>query len=128
MTTLQNLNRLDDHQLIVISTVDPESEEGRTAEAVLRHRQYLTTKAYNRLLVVLTVALAVCALIQALSAGIQTWLVWRSRLGRSAGEGVSSTRTAGEGKGSHLRSAGLSSFRRGSLKGCSELLQSFLTR
>ncbi|HVG22494.1 MAG TPA: hypothetical protein VNI02_25870 [Blastocatellia bacterium] len=43
---------------------DPTSVEGQAADSMLRYRQYLVTKAYNRWLVILTVVLAASAVIQ----------------------------------------------------------------
>jgi hypothetical protein len=72
------LEKLDDLSLLKRYSVDPRSEEGEVADAVLRYRQYLASKFYNRVLIYITVILALWGGIQSVSAGIQALAAWQS--------------------------------------------------
>lgn len=67
----KELEKLDDLSLLHRYSSDPRSEEGQAADAVLRYRQYLASKFYNRVLIYITFILAIWGGIQSVSAVIQ---------------------------------------------------------
>ena len=79
----EELEQLEDKALLRRYVGDPNSQEGKGADAVLRYRQYLALKDYNhrlvdynRRLVLVTILLVVCGSIQAISAILQAIAVW----------------------------------------------------
>ncbi len=69
---LTDLMHKGDLDLLNLYVAEPKSQEALGAETVLRYRQYLAQKFYNKSIVVLTIVLA-------LSTAAQAWLTWASR-------------------------------------------------
>jgi hypothetical protein len=83
----EELENESDLKLLGIYMSDPASLEGKAAEALLRYRQYLATKAYNRWLIILTIVLALSAASQSLAAWTPTLIALRQPgTSRQAGE------------------------------------------
>jgi hypothetical protein len=74
----EELEKLDELSLLQLYSADPRSEEGQAADAVLRYRQYLASKFYNKVLIYITVILAIWGGLQSFSAGVQALAAWRS--------------------------------------------------
>jgi hypothetical protein len=60
----KELENDSDQSLLIKYTANPTSEEGQAADAILRYRQYVATKASNKWLVILTIVLAISGLLQ----------------------------------------------------------------
>lgn len=75
-----------DLELLDIYTGEPRSNEGIGAETLLRYRQYLALKSYNKLIIILTIVLAV-------SAAVEAWSVRQATIATRAQQ--SSTNSAG---------------------------------
>lgn len=62
-----------DLELLNLYVTEPQSQEAQGADTVLRYRQYLAQKSYNKLVVIFTVVLALSTTAQA----FLTWMAWQ---------------------------------------------------
>jgi hypothetical protein len=67
---LTELMEKADLELLNLYVAAPQSQEAQGADTILRYRQYLAQKSYNKLVVVLTVVLALSTTAQA----VLTWV------------------------------------------------------
>ena len=87
---MQELGSLSDLELIRRNVAAPSSAEGREARALLDYRAYQAVLRQNLAIVRLTIVLTIFALVQALAAAMQSYLMYQESV-RSPAAALSAT-------------------------------------
>lgn len=81
----EELKQMKDEALLEEYSKNPGSNRGLSAHAELQYRQYDATKKnsallarYNKLIVFITIVIAICGILQALSASVESYIAWKT--------------------------------------------------